>query len=197
MSVDKKELNAGNNLSSALSEAQSIIEAAEQRAEEILANAEQRHASAEQEGFDRGFEAGRRDAAEQAIHLIENSAIVAERLSEEAAKLAIGIASAIIEEHVSVKPDTAAALARNAIRQSVVGATVTIAVHPADVEALEKLSPEFQRLAEGASIAIEKNPLLARGGCIVKTEFGEVDASIETLVSSIAERLGVSTDGNR
>ena len=50
---------------------------------------------------------------------------------------------------------------------------------------------ELRRIAGGSNVSIEAEPHLSRGGARVRTEFGEVDASIETLLSTVAQRLGI------
>ena len=191
MGVGKKESGAGNNFSSALSEAERIIEAAEKRAESLLEEAELKLGDAKSEGYQEGFEQGRKDAVLQAVRLIEESPAVADALAAEAAKLAIAIADSIVAEHVQVVPETAKQIALAALQESVIGDSVTLSVNPDDENEIIKALSDIRRIAGGAAVSIEADTSLARGGCIVRTDFGEVDASIETLLSSISERLGV------
>ena len=80
----------------------------------------------------------------------------------------------------------------NALQEAVIGDSVTLVVHPDDEKIVKSALPNVRRVAGGAAVSIEADKSLARGGCVVRTDFGEVDASIETLVQSIADRLGVN-----
>lgn len=178
-------------LAAALQEAQSIIAAAEQRARALTAEAERLHRDAREQGFAEGFEQGRKDAADRAVRLIQESTSVADSLAEEAAKLALAICESIIGEHIAQDPLVVKRLASNAIQEAVVGETVLLLINPADDTVIRESIPDLRRLAGGAGITVETESALPRGSCIVRTEFGEVDASISTLLASIAERLGV------
>ncbi len=187
----QKPIAPKSSVSAALSEAQSIIAAAEQRASELTASAEQAYERSQKQGYDQGFEQGRRDASHQALRLIEESALIGSKLSAEAAKLAMAICSTVIGEHVKVDPDLVRKIAERALQQSVVGDVITIIAHPDDKKTLTKSVDAFRRLAGGASVSVEEDETMTRGGCIVRTEFGEVDASITILLESIAAKLGL------
>jgi len=183
---------APTSVSAALNEAQSIIAAAERRATELRESAEQAFQDAQRKGYDTGYAQGHLDACEQAIRLIKESAQVGEKLSEEAARLALAISSTVIGEQIKTNPLTVKKIAERALQQSVVGDVITILAHPDDKPVLVDSLDTFRKLAGGASVSIEEEPSLSRGGCIVRTEFGEVDASIPILLDGIAMQLGLA-----
>jgi len=187
----QKPIAPKTSVSAALSEAQSIIGAAEQRAAELTATAEAAYEKARKTGYEDGFQEGRKDASGQALRLIEESSLIGSKLSAEAAKLSMAICATVIGEHVKVDPDLVRRIAERALQQSVVGDVITIVAHPDDKKVLTKSIDSFRRLAGGASVSIEEDETMARGGCIVRTEFGEVDASLSMLLDSIAAKLGL------
>lgn len=179
------------NLGAALSEAQNIVEAARTRAADIEARARRTFEEAQENGYREGFKAGEAKAADAAVRLIEESVVVGERLSEEAAALALAICQTIIGEQIKVSPETAKKIALRALKESVVGDSITIFVAPEDRQMMLASIDELRRIAGGSNVSIEAEPLLSRGSARVRTEFGEVDASIETLLSTVAQRLGI------
>ena len=191
MSTEKRPGGAGQHFSTALAEAQNIVEAARVRAAEIEAAAQQLYRDAHGAGYREGFLAGQSEAADAAVRMIGESGVISERLAEQAARLALAICRTIIAEHVKVDPGTAKHLAQRALQESVVGDTVTIFVNPDDDPAISGAIEEMRRLAGGARITIEKDPSISRGGSKIRTDFGEVDASIEALVSAVATKLGI------
>ena len=192
MSTDRPNRTA---VSGAIAEAQSIVEAAKRRAAELDAESEKIRAQAREAGYDEGFGQGLADASQAAVRLIEQTQMIGERLSEEAARLALAICSSIIGEQVRVDPNTVGKIARRALQESIVGDTVSIVVNPDDQHAIAAAQPDLKKISGGAQVSIEIDPSIARGGCIIRTEFGEVDATIEALVESVAVRLGVSRHG--
>lgn len=188
----KETMGSSTNLTSALSEAQSIIAAAESRAKELLAEAKKVFDAARADGYQEGLTVGREDAVEEAVRLLSDTSAVSERLAAEAAKLAIAISETVIGEHVKVEPETAKKIAQSAIREAVTGDSITLIAHKDDIALLEEGADDLRRIAGGASIAFEASSEITRGGCLVRTEFGEVDATIDTLLSSVRERLGLA-----
>ncbi len=180
------------SVSAALNEAQTIIASAEQRAAELRSTAERVYDESKQSGYAAGFEQGRQDAAVQAVRFVQEGAQIGQQLSAEAARLAIAICSTVIGEHVKSDPNLVKKIAERALQQSIVGDGITILAHPDDAATLNSAKDSFRRLAGGASVNIETDPRIVRGGCIVRTEFGEVDASIPVLLESMAAQLGIA-----
>lgn len=190
--MSTQKTSPANSVSGALNEAQSIIAAAERRANELRANSENAFEEAQRKGYEAGYAQGHLEACEQAIRLIKESAQVGEKLSEEAAKLALAISATVIGEQIKTSPSVVKKIAERALQQSVVGDAITIVSHPDDRPVLLESVDTFRKLAGGASVNIEEDVSVSRGGCIVRTEFGEVDASIPVLLDGIATQLGLS-----
>ncbi len=184
-------MSEAKNMVSALSEAQAIVEGAKRRAAELLAEAEENIKSIKKNAYQDAFDKGIQDAALNAVRLLEFTNEVEESLSERAARLALQISATLIGEHLKVEPESVKRLAKRALRESHGGSEATIIVNPEDKNALQSILPELSRMIGGNEVKIEDDPLLVRGGCIVRTEYGEVDASIEALLQAIAHRLGL------
>jgi len=179
-------------LGAVLSEAQSIIQAAEERAQETTALAEKTYQEAQERGYQEGFEKGHAEVVKSAVRMLEESSTLGQRLAEEAAQLALAISSFVIGKQVELDPSTVKGIALKAIQESVIGESAQIRVHPDDKKSIQEFIEELRRLAGGAAISIDTDGSMTRGGCVVQTEFGEVDASIEALISAVSSRLGVS-----
>ena len=180
-----------NSVNAALTQAQSIIASAEKRALEIKSAAEKAYEESKQKGYDTGFKQGLSESGDTAVRLIKDSGELGEQLTQQAAKLALAICSAVIGEQVKVDPELVKKIAERALQQSIVGDVITINCHPDEQEILKKSVSDFRRLANGAGVTIEADPTITPGGCIVRTEFGEVDASIPVLLESMAANLGL------
>ena len=180
-----------SGITSALTEAESILSAAELRAEEIKSAAGRAYDDAKRAGREAGYQQGRKEALGEAVKLIQDRVKVSERLSQQAAELALAIAGSVIGEQVKVDVSLVRRIAERALAQSVVGDAITIIANPEDTPMLLNSQDDLRRLSGGASIKIESDPAIARGGCTVRTEFGEVDATIPALIESVATRLNL------
>lgn len=186
-----------SGLSAALSEAQNIVNAAKQRAEELLSEAEAIHAKAYEEGYQQGITAGKSEATQVAVRLIEDTDRVRTVLSEEAANLALSISASVIAEQLSVDPELVKRIARNALQEAVIGDSAKFIVHPDDRDAIEQGLEDLAKLTPRAALSVETDSAVGRGGVLVITEFGEVDATIDTLLDSVASRIGVARSLSR
>jgi flagellar assembly protein FliH len=184
-------------LGEALNEAQSIIEAAEARAKETIEKAEKIYLESKEAGYREGIEQGHKEVAENAVRMIEEAGAISDKLAKEAAQLAISIASFVVGEQVKVTPKTVQRIALKALKESVFGENIRIAVSDEDEKVMKDSLAIIRRAAGGASIAIEVDSDITRGGCIIRTDFGEVDASIEALIDAISSRLGLISKKNK
>jgi flagellar biosynthesis/type III secretory pathway protein FliH len=186
-----REKNDDNSqsLSSALNEAQNIVEAARQRASEIERKAQIAYSEAKEKGFLEGLEHGLSQATDKAIRLITETSKLQENLAEEGARLAVAIAEIIIGEHLKISPETSKNLALKALKEAVIGSSVTITINTKDREAFHLAHSEIKNIAGGSTVNIELDDSIARGGCIIRTEFGEIDSKIETLITKIGKHL--------
>ena len=82
---------SGTNVAAAVSQAQSIVEAARERAAAIVKEAEEVKQQAQEEGYQQGYQQAQIDLANTAIRLIDESSSVSDALAEEAVGLALAI----------------------------------------------------------------------------------------------------------
>jgi flagellar assembly protein FliH len=78
-----------------------------------------------------------------------------------------------------------------AIKSVVAAGEIVIKVNPRDLEVLNDNKGEFSRFS-GAGVKglkIEADPEIDKGGCVIETNYGEVDASIGSVLADIEERL--------
>lgn len=87
----------------------------------------------------------------------------------------------LVYHEVSVNPLVIQACLKKAMEFVVENSTVAIHLHGDDFGRLKKASLENSRLIEGKNrIQLVEDPNIAVGGCFLKTDFGEIDATMET-----------------
>lgn len=111
------------------------------------------------------------------------------QLAEHAAKLAFAITEKIINKSVELEPEIALEIALEALNESVVGSSVSITVNSQDKNILDKNLKLLNKTSSGTKIEILVDNDISRGGCIVRTDYGEVDSRIDTLVKAIKKEF--------
>jgi len=170
-------------------------------AEDVLvrarAEAEAIHAAARQAGF----EAGRLEALAAAQPAADAFAAAARALSatvEElttrseavAVDLALRIAEQALGAAVEVQPERVLDVARGALRRLVERQRVLLLVNPEDLEIVrDRVGGLVGELGGIEHCEVQAERRVARGGAIVRTEEGEVDATLETKLARAREVL--------
>ena len=171
-------------------DAREILEGARQSAQAILAEADQRRReiseSARQEGFragiaewDRALQAARN--AQEALDTTYEAEIV---------RLAVKIAEKIIGEELRTRPEAIVSIARECLRSIRHEHSLTIRVNPKENEEVQQGLESLAKVA-GAErrIQIVPDATVGRGGCIVESIEGAIDARLETQLHCLEEIL--------
>ena len=105
-------------------------------------------------------------------------------------RLAVAIAGKIVKKEVRSSGEIVQENVRRAVELSVNRQSLRILVHPGDLEAIERLFPDLRRgFADLTEVSIEGSATVDRGGCIVSTREGQVDATIATQLEEIERGL--------
>jgi flagellar assembly protein FliH len=176
----------------------------EQRLEVHRQASLQEQQRAHRQGFDEGLAKGRKEGHQQvqpAIDLLQdwNRIIQAEkdelarRYETEVLELGFLIARKILGEELATRPDAIVGVVRQALRKVLNANSVTLRVHPDDLKLLE--GAQERLTAEGSSgipIDFKADSAIARGGCLIDTESGLLDARLDSQL----ERLRTLLAGN-
>ena len=94
--------------------------------------------------------------------------------------LALKAAQKIVNKELEMHPDTIVEIVTQAIYPAKQNKRVAIFVNKADKEALEKNKPKLKDLFEQIQVlSIQERPGITPGGCIIETESGIINATIE------------------
>ncbi|MEW6181655.1 MAG: FliH/SctL family protein [Bacillota bacterium] len=171
-----------------------------QAAARIVKEAEEQASSvreqAYREGFEKGYREGRAGAEEETRLMLVRMRetlreVEAERVStltqleREVVDLAQGIAERIVASELKTNPEVVLSIAREALSIVRDRPSILAQVNPDDLETCQQARQQFEMLLpEGAVLRILPDPQVERGGCVLDTGQGVVDA---TLVSRWAE----------
>lgn len=98
-------------------------------------------------------------------------------------ELALAIARRVLHREVSIDPELAGALAHVALERLGPSAPAVIRLHPDDYSTV---SGHGTNLSTGRAVKVLPDPAVARGGCLVESDFGNIDASVDAQVAEVA-----------
>ena len=111
-----------------------------------------------------------RQAVPQVIRETENTLVA----------FALSVAQKLVSDLPINVPMVEAAV-RDAMRQVEGTAQFTVRLHPADLQLLQNAgSPVLSPVEDGREFRFLSSPEVTRGGCVVQTQFGTIDARRET-----------------
>ena len=178
----------------ARNEAAAMIAAAQAEADSI-------REQARAQGHAEGFAAGREEFAAQAapaVQALAESIVQAEAdrdriaadVESAAVELALQIAEKALTTALTVDPDRVLDVVRGALRCLVDRKRVTIQVHPDDLPLVrDAVDGLVQQLGGIEHIEVQEERRVQRGGAIVRSSAGEIDARIHTKLDNAREIL--------
>ena len=173
------------SLESAAAQARALVAGAEAEADRIRSEA---FAAGHAEGFTAAREEARAALAPTAASLAEALAGIrsleesaTDRVEAQAVELSVQIAERVIAGTIAIEPSRLLDVVRGARRTVVERERVTILVHPEDLDLMrESISAVTDSLGGIEQIEVQEERRVSRGGAIVRTSLGEVDARLET-----------------
>jgi len=112
----------------------------------------------------------------------------AERLEAHAVDLALFLAEKVIGGAVSVQPELVVEAVRGALRGIVDRERVTVLVHPEDLDLVRDAMDAMRATLGGIEhCEVQAERRVSRGGAVVRTSDGDVDARVETKLQRARE----------
>lgn len=112
------------------------------------------------------------------------------RWESNAVHLAVAIAERVIRRELSRQPEITLDLIREALELASSGDQIKLHLNPQDLESLGEMTGELtRRIRNLAPTDVIADPSVSPGGCVVKTEHGEIDQRIESQLARIEEEL--------
>lgn len=159
-------------------------------AERILAEAQKEADRLRTQATAEGRERGLAAVTELLVAARASSARAQRNVESDLRTLAVRIAERILERELTTSPETVVDIAAAALRQAGAPRDVLLRVHPDDLKALERGRPRLlERCTRAQAVQFRPDPSLGRGGCIVETELGTVDARLPVQLDAIERAL--------
>ncbi len=169
-------------------EAQEIITAAQQEAETIVAKAHQTYEQEKRRGYQEGLDEIKLEQADHILKVVSRTINYLSDIEDTLANILLGGMKKIIGEFD--QKELAVSLVKNALQHVRNEKHVTIRIPPAQYEAVqEQLNTILSGYKGVGFIDLVADPRLAAGDCIMESEIGVVDASIDVQMRALQQRF--------
>ena len=108
---------------------------------------------------------------------------------EELLKLSMLTAKRIIREETRTDIQIIGRTIRSALKFVVEKSHIRILINPDDMEAVREILPDLAALNKGAEFQLTEDNGIKRGGCILETGFGKINATIEGQLEVLEQKV--------
>jgi flagellar assembly protein FliH len=210
----------GPDLEALAAQARQIIDDANHSAEKLMADARERATAlgaqtareaaaaadeARRQAHDEGYLAGAKAAQDETAaqlstlrELVEATRSARHALlttaEPELVRLAVTIAERVLHQQIALDPGVVVEMAKAAIARIVDREKITIRVNPADVAAMREQRDALLALGDVKTMRVIEDQRVERGGVIIETDAGNIDAKISTQVAEARKILHIVDD---
>jgi flagellar biosynthesis/type III secretory pathway protein FliH len=166
------------------------VVAAKGSAAEILAQAQAQGEALRAAAVLEGRAAGYAEAAKQLLELARLRSEQLRRVEQEALRAALLVAAELVGKTLAATPSDISDLLAPHLARMRRAQHVVLHVNPLDGAWLGEHAAELHARVELAgSLELRENDAISRGGCVIESNLGELDARIETRLYALAQAL--------
>ncbi len=159
-----------------------------------------------EQAYQKGLQKGKKEAREKqrlktasAVKGLGRATAALEQIREkkkiaaeiETIRRSLAAAKQIIEKEIEVNPEIVRNVAASALHRVADIKGIVIRVNPLDLETLMSFKKELRAMFKAdEDFQMEQDSTIARGGCIIDTAFGDIDASIDSQLKAIEDAFG-------
>ena len=165
---------------STLMQASEILERAKEDAEQFKKKTEEEGRKLKETAQEDGFDEGLQKFNEHLIHFDRQIRLIRMDLQKQILPLALKAAKKIVGEQLNLHPETIVEIVIQTLAPVLQNHRITIYVNKVDKEILETQKPKIKSILEHVQVlTIQERNDVSPGGCIIETESGIINASIE------------------
>jgi flagellar assembly protein FliH len=185
--------------------AEKALKDAEEKIKDFEFQAKSRVDEVTKEAYKKGFDQGREEGFKEGkaevdrlvhrLHLILDRAMdkrgqILEQTETQVIELVLLIARKVVKTISENQKNVVISNIGQALRKLKTRSDVIIRVNLADLQLATEHTKDFIELAENAkNLAVVEDTAVDRGGCIIETDFGEIDARISSQLHELEEKI--------
>lgn len=140
-----------------------------------------------------GYAEGKAAAARQLFDLTNIQAELAKRAERDATQAALLVAGQLLGATLQAEPEKILALLKPHLARMRRAQRIVLRLHPEDAAWLQAHPAPLETLRAqhtlASSLELRGDPTITRGGCVVESNIGDLDARVETRLSLLANAL--------
>ena len=185
-------------LNDAFRRASAIVADAERRGEELVASVQAEARTAGHAEGQAAADAEMSDMMTTMKNLVDMARVERHKLMESAepelVRLAIGIAERVLHQQIALDRGVVVEMAKVAIARLVEKESITVRVNPGDLERMKEHRDELLDSGEIKNYRVVEDQRVDRGGVLVETDGGTIDARISTQLNEAKRVLHIEDD---
>lgn len=182
-------------------QAAKIIAEAEKRVSELQATAQEKLEAAEKEAAKKGREEGYQEGRAEVARLVDRLHTILDRAMDKRSEILEDAESQVVELVLLMTKKVVKVISENqksvvvqnisqSLRKLKTKSDVVIRVNMADLELATEHIKDFVQMTENAKrITVVEDTTVDKGGCIIETDFGEIDARIASQLNELEEKI--------
>lgn len=186
-------------------EAQALLESAQREAQQLesqtRADLSGLEAQARKKGQETGYEEGYRTGQEEVTRLVERVHTIIQKIIEKRSEIIENTETQIVNLVLMISKKVIKVISENqrnvvinnvlqALRKLKTRGDVVVRVNLEDLKITSEHVKEFLKLVENVkSITVMEDSTVDQGGCVIETDFGEIDARISSQLNEIEEKI--------
>lgn len=175
---------------SATNKAREILQKAQSEAEEIIRRAVEQKEKEKKDGFDEGYQEG----LAQVTEILTKARLEHEQMLKNASKemldLSFKIAEKIIGKQLEMDKSTLLDIVGQALQTVRQSRQITIRINPEDAKILKANKDTLaEAMGTGRIIDVMEDKKVEKGGCIIESEVGVVDAQLHKQMERLKKVL--------
>jgi len=166
---------------------------ARREAARILEQARAEAEAMRAEAFATGHAAGQAAAARQLFDLAELRHATLQSAERQTLQAVLLVAAELVGRTLHADPEPILALLAPQLARVRRAQSIVLKLHPLDAAWLERNLTKLHAHAElEGQLELRPDATIARGGCMIESTLGEIDARIETRIAELARALGLA-----
>ena len=112
-------------------------------------------------------------------------------------RLVMAISKQVIHHEIETREEIVLTIITKALHAAIRADEFHIKINPADFQVVTENKPLFlASISSLKNITFESDPSISRGGCLIESDMGKVDATLETKLDEIFQQLRNLTDNH-
>lgn len=189
--VTKEELKAQERAQKQIAEAEKDADSIRNEAQHLKSTVTAELELAKAAGYREGKNCAQGEWTEKILEVKRLKEEIFNTAEPEILKMLMNISEKVLGKLTSQYKETVYSVLRQAIEQSI-GNQITVRIHPEDFKRFKKEELDFKDLIDRTKhLHFKEDESIEKGGCVVETEVGTIDAQLDTQLKAIKKALGI------